>query len=408
MGAKKIRIQKFKRIEKKSFVYIDHLHTMGSRDSQASDSHKKRVSQKPKYSHTYDAAKVVAIGNHPPWFVYLMTHNERSSNFKCYTFIGISSNPFRKHMMHKLKALPYCKKTRPAAAHWVLAEAVGPFEVYAHAKRVKDIWMDITRGENGRHMKGMKIVSVINGYDDGEEDEEDHSDERLMDLKDLAEKKNFTHVVRCFSRTVTEDIPLFLLSRLPPSMCKPSESEPLTLNKVLNYTSSPDCRSSTSIGQSTDGKPVGYTASNGQHHGSNPFVESPFSTPHSETSSNINGKRKRIHKHPNGVHKASRITTSESTPRLTVEAYWGSGLAVATTDSNPRVPMASPFDDNPFETDSVVHTMDRPSKVRYHHKDSGVINIPRSRRLDSMGKAVPVLRRAADGRIIHPSPFEDN
>lgn len=193
--------------------------------------------RKKSYSFTYRSSKIVTIGNDPPWFVYLMTHNERSSNFKCYTFIGISTNPFRKHLMHKLKALPHCKKTRPASSHWVLAEVIGPFKYYSHANMVKDIWMDITRGENGRHMKGIKIVSVINGHEDKEEKEEEEKEQRLTELRGLSEKMNFTNVVRCFSRTVSEDIPFSFLKNLPPSMCKPSGCEPITLKESLMYNS---------------------------------------------------------------------------------------------------------------------------------------------------------------------------
>jgi hypothetical protein len=127
-----------------------------------------------------------------------------------------------------------------------LAEAVGPFESYVHAKKVKEIWTDITRGENGRHMKGMKIVGMINGHEDPEDEGEQDSDERLLELKDYAKRMNFNYVVRCFSRIVNEDVPYCLLKKMPPSMCKPSESETLTLNKVMK------CFLSTQNGQHTD------------------------------------------------------------------------------------------------------------------------------------------------------------
>jgi hypothetical protein len=298
-----------------------------------------------KYCHIYDAAKVVTIGNHPPWFVYLMTHNERSSNFKCYTFIGISSNPFRKHMMHKVKALPNCKKTRPAAAHWVLAEAVGPFESYAHAEKVKDIWTHITRGENGRHIKGMDIVSMINGYSSTNHDEEGgdaETDERLLGLKNFAKKMNFSYVVRCFSRTVSEDIPLFLLKKLPPSMCKPSESEALTLESVLEHTFS-----------------------------------SSFPSPGAAAYSSCLSHKGR------GKKRKERITVDIHATHL-------------------RVPTPSPFEDSPFDP---IHK--QPSVAK---RQRGAIVRGRSIKHVPVDASIGKIERIPpfhDGRIVHPSPFDD-
>jgi hypothetical protein len=362
--------------------------------------------EKPKYSNTYDSSKVVAIGNEPPWFVYLMTHNERSSNFKCYTFIGIASNPFRKHMMHKLKALPHCKKTRPASSHWVLAEAVGPFEAYVHAKRVKDIWMDITRGENGRHMKGMKIVSMINGYNDDQYDEEEESDERLLELKNLAHKMNFKYIVRCFSRIVQEDIPYSLLRKLPPHMCKPSESNPLTLYQVLDYVQQTTPSISATMKSEDQDKISDAHATDPmdpmdpmdpKEKERNILLGSPFDTPRDPAR-----KRKRVE----GPLHARKTPKGKTT-------------------------MASPFDDNPFNSrdpsgpngsngiHGPVYPRRKPmGRARPIARRSSPINVrrrvgpatgPKNRALlISVARNQAAPFRSREGRVQHPSPFEDS
>lgn len=269
----------------------------------------------------YESSKSVVIGNRPAWFIYLMTHNERSNNFKCYTFIGITSNPFRKHSMHQKKALPHCKKTRPAAAHWVLAEAIGPFEDYGHAKKVKDVWRNITRGENGRHMRGMTIVGILNGHDNGEDEEELIEDERLVELKKLSTSMTMKNVIRCFSCTVSEDVPFVLLKTLPPTEWKPSESKSLTLNQVLKYANKPGL-SSPNLGEKEDSSKK-RKAEYEETDTSNPFETSdsldtyepsPFSPVHTDMSDPfesmdprkarryVPAKRIRTHPHVGGYH----------------------------------------------------------------------------------------------------------
>lgn len=182
----------------------------------------------------YPSSRIAVIGKNPLWFVYLLTHNERSKGFKCYTYVGVSRNPFRKHMQHRMKALPQCKTTRPAAKHWVLAEVLGPFEDYKHANEVRHSWREATRGENGRHVTGMLVVHLINSNGKDEEFKEGSDD--LSHLEEYAKKNGLKLLVRCFSRTVSDPVPFFMLKDVPSSKWMPSTSKPLSIEDIERIT----------------------------------------------------------------------------------------------------------------------------------------------------------------------------
>lgn len=186
----------------------------------------------------YPASKVATIGKNPLWFVYLLTHNERSRGFKCYTYVGVSRNPFRKHMQHRMRALPQCKTTRPAAKHWILAEVIGPFEEYRHANEIRHSWRDATRGENGRHVTGMLMVHLINSYDNNEDFSfaKECGNDELSHLEDYAKINDLQLLVRCFSSTVSDPVPFFMLKDVPSSQWLPSTSTPLSMEDVERIT----------------------------------------------------------------------------------------------------------------------------------------------------------------------------
>jgi hypothetical protein len=136
-----------------------------------------------------------------------------------------------------MRALPQCKTTRPAAKHWVLAEVVGPFEEYKHANEIRHSWRDATRGENGRHVTGMLMVHLINAY----ENDEDFSfakegNDELSHLEDYAKINGLKLLVRCFSRTVSDPVPFFMLKDVPSSQWMPSTSTPLSMEDVERIT----------------------------------------------------------------------------------------------------------------------------------------------------------------------------
>lgn len=187
----------------------------------------------------YPAAKTAVLGKRPPWFVYLLTHNERSRGFKCYTYVGVSRNPFRKHMQHRMRALPQCKTTRPAAKHWVLAEVLGPFEHYENANEVRYTWKEARRGESGRHITGMYMVHLINRSSDSSGEDisigNDIGDD-LAHLEHYAKRKGLQMLVRCFSRTVLEPIPFSMLKNVSSTHWMPSTSDPLSMRDVERLT----------------------------------------------------------------------------------------------------------------------------------------------------------------------------
>lgn len=140
---------------------------------------------------------IVLGGNDPldvPWWVYVIMHTQKEKRFKCRTHVGRSKNPFRKEMLHNLKALKKCKVTRPAAGYWKLCMVVGPFFSEHRACKVVKEWRKSKRAEYGRHSYGMKLCMNSNG--------------KLL----------------CFSNLLMDDIPIHTLKELPPEYLTPFKS----------------------------------------------------------------------------------------------------------------------------------------------------------------------------------------
>ncbi len=140
---------------------------------------------------------VVPMGLHPPWWTYLIMHTQKAKRFKCRTHVGMSRNPFRKHVLHNLKSLKKCKVTRPAAGYWMMCMVVGPFETGREAATVVKQWRSSKRGEYGRHEYGIKLCMESEGS------------------------------ILCFSVLLKEDVPIARLKKLSQEHLTPFKSPPV-------------------------------------------------------------------------------------------------------------------------------------------------------------------------------------